>query len=92
MYINEERLNTVIFVTTVSAVQLVWEKGLTVNRRLIKKHILRALADMMGEVIYEYEYVNKVMNIALNFILMGETDGLYKLSFENGTIDSMLLN
>jgi hypothetical protein len=46
----------------------------------------------MGNVVYEYEYVNKVMNISLNFILMGETDGLRKLSFENGTIDSMLLN
>ena len=92
MYLNEEKLNEVIFVTTVNAVQLVWEQGLVIDTEKIRPHILEALAVMMGDVIYEYEYVNKVIDATFDFLLKDRTHALTKISFGNGFIDSKLLN
>ena len=47
---------------------------------------------MMGDVIYEYEYVNKVIDATFDFLLKDRTHALTKISFGNGFIDSKLLN
>ena len=68
VYINEERLNKIIFTTVVSAVQLSWESGLAIGYVEIKRAVLEALAVMMGDVIYEYQYVDDVIDLALDYM------------------------